>query len=70
MHLDPDQSALLRRVKKARERCEKAEREGRDAVLQAVAGGVPQSRVAEAFGVNRMWMWRMLQEQEQEREAA
>lgn len=73
MHLDRDQSALLKRVVKARERCVKAERalataerNGHDAALRAVAAGVPQSRVAEAFGVSRMWLWRLLQEQERE----
>jgi DNA invertase Pin-like site-specific DNA recombinase len=63
MHLNPDQDALLGRVVKARKRREKAEGDGRDAALLAVAAGVPQSRVADAFGVTRMTMWRWLQEQ-------
>jgi DNA invertase Pin-like site-specific DNA recombinase len=63
MHLNPDQTALLKRVVKARERREKAESDGRDAALRAVAAGVPQSRVADAFGVTRMTMWRWLLEQ-------
>lgn len=61
--LSHDQSALLKRVVKARERREKAERDGRDDALLALAAGVPQSRVAEALGVTRMTMWRWLQEQ-------
>jgi DNA invertase Pin-like site-specific DNA recombinase len=35
-------------------------------VLEAVAAGVPQSRVAEAFGITRMTMWRWLHDQERE----
>jgi DNA invertase Pin-like site-specific DNA recombinase len=79
MHLNSDQSALLKRVVKARERrdnaeraLQKAERDGHNAALRALEAGVPQSRVADAFGVTRMTVWRWLQEQasEQDREAA
>jgi transposase-like protein len=70
MHLNPDQSALVKRLEKARERREKAQRDGRNAALLAVEAGVPQSRVAEAFGVARMTMWRWLQEQAEDKGAA
>ena len=64
MHLDPSQTELLGRVTKARKRMERSEREARLIVLEAVAGNVPQSRIAESLGVSRMTLWRWMQSQQ------
>ncbi len=49
---------FLRRLVRARERIEQAERDARLLALEAVAEGVPQTHVADSLGVTRMTVWR------------
>ena len=65
MHLGTDHQQQLRSVTQARKRFEQAERAGRRTALEAIAAGVPQSRVADALGVSRMTLWRWTHEASQ-----
>jgi hypothetical protein len=59
----------LDRVVQATNRLEGAKEALRDAALDAVDAGVPQTQVAEAADIGRMTMWRWLKEDETNKEA-
>ena len=60
MRLNAEQTDALVHVEKARRRVEQAREDALRAALDAVNLGVPQSRVADAYGISRMSMWRLL----------
>lgn len=60
MRLNQEQTDALANVQRARRRIEQAEQDARQAAFDAIALGVPHSRVAEAYGISRMTMWRLL----------
>jgi transcriptional regulator with PAS, ATPase and Fis domain len=64
MNLTTEQHAILDEVAKARERRERAERDARRIALEALANGLPHTRVADALGITRMTIWRWLKELE------
>ena len=58
MKPSPEQAELIRRVERARRTLDQAERNARQAIDAAFNGGLPRTRIADAFGVARSTLWR------------